>query len=64
MSESVLPLSGLRVIDLSQGIAGPSAAMYCARWGADVIKIEPLAGDWIRGLGSNICGDFSAALFA
>lgn len=64
MSETVLPLSGLRVIDLSQGIAGPSAAMYCARWGADVIKVEPLSGDWIRGLGSHIRGDFSASALA
>lgn len=46
------PLKGFRILDLSQGIAGPGAAMLCAQWGADVIKIEPLTGDWIRNLGA------------
>lgn len=63
MLPSVSPLSGVRVVDLSQGIAGPSAAMYCARWGADVVKVEPLSGDWIRGLGGTI-GEFSASALA
>lgn len=43
--------AGLKVLDLSQGIAGP----YCARMlrenGAEVIKVEPLNGDWGRGIG-------------
>jgi crotonobetainyl-CoA:carnitine CoA-transferase CaiB-like acyl-CoA transferase len=38
-------LSGLRVIDLSTGIAGPAAAMFLADFGADVIKVEPPGGD-------------------
>jgi len=49
---SVSPLQGLRVLDLSQGIAGPGCGMLCALWGADVIKVEPPTGDWIRGLGT------------
>lgn len=44
------PLEGIRVVDASQGIAGPSAGMTLARYGADVIKIEPKAGDWSRGI--------------
>ena len=44
------PLEGIRVVDASQGIAGPSAGMMLARYGADVIKIEPQAGDWSRGI--------------
>jgi crotonobetainyl-CoA:carnitine CoA-transferase CaiB-like acyl-CoA transferase len=46
------PYAGLKVIDLSQGVAGPYCAMLLAQYGADVIKVEPTeAGDWSRGLG-------------
>lgn len=42
------PLEGIRVLDASQGIAGPSAGMLLARYGADVVKVEPKEGDWSR----------------
>jgi benzylsuccinate CoA-transferase BbsE subunit len=44
-------LSGLRVIDCSQGIAGPYAAKLLADAGASVIKVEPPQGDYSRRLG-------------
>lgn len=55
-----LPYTGLKVVDLSQGVAGPYCAMMLAQYGADVIKVEPPYGDWIRKLGRRY-GDHSAA---
>src|SRR3712207_6563709 len=46
-----LALDGLRVIDLSQGVAGPLCAMQLGDLGADVIKLEPRTGDWLRAIG-------------
>ena len=37
--------SGLNVVDLASFIAGPSAAVILSDFGADVIKVEPPAGD-------------------
>ena len=45
---SALPLAGVRIVELGQLIAGPFAGMLLASFGADVIKVEPLAGDAIR----------------
>lgn len=50
MSEMPKPYKGLFVLDASQGIAGPYCASLLAACGADVLKIEPPAGDWSRGL--------------
>lgn len=46
------PYAGLRVLDLSQGLAGPYCGMLLAQYGADVIKLEPPGGDWSRTLGT------------
>ncbi|MGR6965350.1 CaiB/BaiF CoA transferase family protein [Geodermatophilus sp. URMC 61] len=43
------PLSGVRVVDLSRALAGPYATMMLADAGADVLKVEPPAGDDSRG---------------
>ncbi|MDB5373873.1 MAG: Formyl-CoA transferase [Belnapia sp.] len=44
------PYKDLFVLDASQGIAGPYCATLLAACGADVVKVEPPAGDWSRGL--------------
>ena len=36
---------GIKVVELGVWIAGPSAALILCDWGADVVKIEPSAGD-------------------
>jgi crotonobetainyl-CoA:carnitine CoA-transferase CaiB-like acyl-CoA transferase len=46
-----LAFSGLKVLDASQGVAGPHCGMLLAQHGAEVIKLEPLAGDWGRAIG-------------
>jgi len=42
------PLGGLRVVDLSTGIAGAITTMLLADQGADVVKVEPPGGDRLR----------------
>jgi crotonobetainyl-CoA:carnitine CoA-transferase CaiB-like acyl-CoA transferase len=46
-------LDGVRVVDLSQGWAGPGGTMLLADQGAAVIKVEPLGGDQARGFFAN-----------
>ena len=49
------PLEGLKVIEFSHMVMGPSAGLLLADLGADVIKLEPLTGDktrWLRGAGA------------
>ncbi|MDT0444710.1 CaiB/BaiF CoA transferase family protein [Streptomyces johnsoniae] len=41
-------LDGIRVLDLSIAMSGPFAAMKLADLGADVIKVEPVGGEWQR----------------
>lgn len=43
------PLDDIRVLELANWVAGPSCTALMADMGADVVKVEPLAGDGMRG---------------
>jgi len=45
-------LEGLKVIEMGNNIAIPAAGAILGDWGADVVKVEPLAGEMMRGMGS------------
>lgn len=54
-----LPLDGIRVIEFSHMVMGPSAGLLLADLGADVIKVEPLSGDKTRNLKGSGAGYFA-----
>ena len=45
-----LPLSGIRVVEFTHMVMGPTCGMVLGDMGADVVKVEPLAGDSTRKL--------------
>ena len=45
------PLAGASVVDVTSSLAGPTATQLLAALGADVVKVEPLAGDHARAWG-------------
>jgi len=58
------PFAGVKVCDIAQGIAAPYCGLMLAQYGADVVKIEGLDGDWVRNMGGRIQGDHSAQSLA
>jgi crotonobetainyl-CoA:carnitine CoA-transferase CaiB-like acyl-CoA transferase len=51
------PLDGVRIVELGVWVAGPAAGGLLADWGADIVKIEPPAGDPARGFAKMLGGD-------
>jgi crotonobetainyl-CoA:carnitine CoA-transferase CaiB-like acyl-CoA transferase len=51
MTGAGLPLEGVRVVEMTHMVMGPSCGMILAQLGAEVIKVEPPAGDKTRSLG-------------
>ncbi|MCC7450803.1 MAG: CoA transferase [Anaerolineae bacterium] len=43
------PLHGLVILDLTQLVQGPFATQILGDMGADILKVEPSKGDWLRG---------------
>ncbi len=58
-SPASLPLAGLRVIEFTHMVMGPTCGMVLADLGAEVIKVEPLAGDNTRKLLGSGAGFFA-----
>ena len=56
------PYRGLKVLDPGQGVASPYCGMLLGLYGADVVKIEPPAGDWARNLGGKYDGGRQSAM--
>jgi crotonobetainyl-CoA:carnitine CoA-transferase CaiB-like acyl-CoA transferase len=50
MSEPTLPLAGVRVVEFTHMVMGPTCGLILGDLGADVIKVEPVAGDSTRRL--------------
>jgi crotonobetainyl-CoA:carnitine CoA-transferase CaiB-like acyl-CoA transferase len=58
------PLDGLRVIDLTTFLSGPSATQLLGDLGADVIKVESFEGDSSRAMAGPLLGGMSAYYLA
>ncbi|WP_199554261.1 CaiB/BaiF CoA transferase family protein [Sandaracinobacteroides hominis] len=58
MSDSKLPLAGLKVVELTHMVMGPSTGLILADMGADVVRIEPPGGDRTRRLLGSGAGYF------
>src|SRR5690554_2559300 len=50
MDQQYMPLAGVRVVEMSHMIMGPSCGMFLGFLGAEVIKVEPPEGDKTRHL--------------
>src|SRR5690606_21086772 len=56
------PLQGLRVIEFTHMVMGPSCGLVLADMGAEVIRVEPVGGDrtrWLKGGGAGFFAMFN-----
>ena len=51
MTGTGLPLEGVKVVEMTHMVMGPTCGMVLAQLGAEIIKVEPPAGDKTRSLG-------------
>jgi crotonobetainyl-CoA:carnitine CoA-transferase CaiB-like acyl-CoA transferase len=58
MSDNKLPYEGIRVVEFTHMVMGPTCGMVLADLGAEVIKVEPIAGDNTRKLLGSGAGFF------
>ncbi len=58
MSAPALPLAGLKVVEFTHMVMGPTCGMVLADMGAEVIKVEPIEGDRTRHLLGSGAGFF------
>ena len=58
MAEAALPLAGIRVVEFTHMVMGPTCGLILADLGADVIKVEPIGGDNTRKLLGSGAGFF------
>jgi crotonobetainyl-CoA:carnitine CoA-transferase CaiB-like acyl-CoA transferase len=58
MDDSLRPLSGIKVIEMTHMVMGPAVGAILGDLGADVIKIEPVTGDKTRKLKKSGSGYF------
>jgi alpha-methylacyl-CoA racemase len=56
----MLPLNGIRVVTIAVNVPGPLAAAHLASHGADVIKVEPPAGDPLAAFSPGLYAELSA----
>ena len=59
MAESALPLAGIRVVEFTHMVMGPTCGMILGDLGAEVIKVEPVGGDNTRRLIGSGAGFFA-----
>ncbi|HET7572411.1 MAG TPA: CoA transferase [Gaiellaceae bacterium] len=61
---SFVPLAGVRVVDVTASLAGPTCTQLLGALGADVVKVEPPGGDHARAWGPPFVDGMGALFFA